>query len=430
MLGQQINGSSRLEEINSTFLSHIYQKSKVLLLYDNVNDYDLLSLVLPRQSSHVHVLVTTRSSADHEVLQIADSLITLDSLSCNDALTALFGWADRARPVDEDELEYAKRLVTNPLIHGLPLAIAHIGTFLRQTNMSCCNYYQHLKSREDEMKAAALNIDKLLEYFHISHLRASLAQVGVYQPEQLETLQPEMISFITKNPYDTQTLLFAQVWMKEANYVYLTWQFDIESVMKKNPDAMRVLEFACLLSSSNIFLDILQSMVFPDRDRLTPYRFSLCLTELSSHTLINIFETNGINRCDVHSLVQLTVLQRLVRQPDRLNDKLKHLSRYLLQNIPNDLKDISKTLYESKCFELVPHLYSVAEKIVTVKCDDEECLELVMVACLTALDAGHVDVAYRLCEKNLDMIESLCSDLKVNEYQRDKDSALVHVLGR
>ena len=413
--------------MNNIFLYQIYKKSAVLLLYDNVEDFDLLLRILPRQSSHCHVLVTTRSSANHDMLQRADCIITLDYFSCDNALTALFGWADRARPEDEDELEYARRLVTSPLIRGLPLAIAHIGTFVRQTNMSCCNYYQLLKSQEEEMKATALNIDKLLQYFHISHLRAPLAAVGVYQPKQLETLQPQMISYVTKNSNDAQILLLVQFWMKEANHVYLTWQFDIESVMMKNPDAMRVLEFASLLASRNIPCNILQPMVFSDSDRLALYRFSLCLTDLSSHTLISTFETNETCRFDVHALVQLTVLQRLVREPDRLCAQLTQLASHLLREVKNKLFPFY--CWDSKLVELIPHLYSVAQRIVTIKCDNEECLDLLETACYTGMKAGHADAACRLCEKNLEMIELLCSDLKVVESQRDKTKALRHVNG-
>ena len=427
MLGQQYCGSGSLDEMNTKFLYHCDQKSKALLLYDNVEDFDLLLRILPRQSSHLHILVTTRSSADHEVLNNDACKITLEYLSCDDALTALFGWADRALPVDEDELEYARRLVTSPLIQRLPLAIAHIGTFIRQTNMSCFDYYYLLKSQEDEMRATALNIDKLLQYFHISHLRAALADVGVYQPKQLQTLQPEMIYYVTRNPHDTQILELVQHWMKEANHVYLTWQFDIESVTMKNPNAISVLEFASLLASRNIPCNILQSMVFSDSDRLAPYRFSLCLTDLLSHTLISTAETNETKRCDVHALVQLTVLQRLMRQPDRMNVMLTHLAQYLLCNVPNDLESIYHSLNDSKFVELIPHLYSVAKKIVETKFDNDVCLNLLNIACWTGIMAGHVDVAFRLSERMLDITESLCSGLNVVECKRDEDKAIRHI---
>ena len=269
--------------MNKIFLHQIYRKSKVLLLYDNVEDVDLLLRVLPHGFSNVHILVTTRCCADNELSQKADHVITLEYLLGDNALMALFGWAERSHPVDKDELDYARRLVASPLIQGLPLAIAHIGTFIRQTNISCRNYYHLLKRQEEEMNATTLNIDKLLQYFHISHLRAPLSAVYVNHPEQLETLEHELISRVTDNPIDQRSLLFAQFWMKNANHVYLTLQFDIDVV---SPDALSVLVFAYLLSSRNIQGDLLQLMAFSNSDRQALRRFSKSLTELLSHALI------------------------------------------------------------------------------------------------------------------------------------------------
>ncbi|XP_062512049.1 uncharacterized protein LOC134187892 isoform X2 [Corticium candelabrum] len=168
-------------------------------------------------------------------------------------------------------------------------------------------------------------------------------------------------------------------------------------------------------------------MVFSDSDKLAPYRFSLCLTDLLSHTLISTAETNETKRCDVHALVQLTVLQRLMRQPDRMNDILTHLAQYLLLNVPNDTDTIKCSLNDSKFVELIPHLYSVAEKIVTIKCDNDVCLNLLNIACWTGVRAGHVDVAFPLSKKNLEITESLCSGLKVVECKRDEDKAFRHM---
>ena len=401
---QGLHHSGSLDEMNNIFLYHIRHKAKVLLIYDNVENFDLLLRVLPSESSNLHILVTTRCCADHALLQRADFVITLDYLSCGSALSALLGWANRARPVDEDELAYARKLVTSPLINGLPLAIAHIGTFIRQRNMSVRNYYYLLKKEEEEMKATALNIDKLLQYFHISHLRAALASVGVNHPEQLETLEHELIYRVTDNPIDKRTLLFAQFWMKNANHVYLTWQFDIEAV---SPDALSVLEFASLLSSRNIPGHLLQLMSFSNSDRQAPLRFSKSLTELLSQALITTVETNDNYRCDVHALIQLTVLNRLIRKPRILHAKLTRLAAYLQQIVPKGLHNTKLQLKDSKFVEMVPHLYSVAERILTTQCDDDVCWDVVQRACDTSISSGHVDTGFRLCEKQLKVLEPI-----------------------
>ena len=390
--------------MNKIFLHHIGHKSKVLLLYDNVEDVDLLLRVLPHEFSNVHILVTTRCCTDNKLSQKADHVITVEYLLGDNALTALFGWANRSHPVDEDELHYARRLVTCPLIQGLPLAIAHIGTFIRQANMSCRNYYHLLKREEEEMIATALNIDKLLQYFHISHLRAPLAAICVNHPGQLETLDHELICRIADNPIDQRTLLFAQFWMKNANHVYLTWQFDIESV---SDDALSVLEFASLMSSRNIPGDFLQLLTFSNRDRQALRRFSKSLTELLSHALITTVETDDNYRCDVHALVQSTVWQRLRKKPHILHAKLTCLAEHLQQILPKGLRNTKLQLKDSKFVEMVPHLYSVAERILTTQCDYDVCWDVVQRACDTSICNRHVNTGFRLCERQLKILEPI-----------------------
>ncbi len=89
--------------MNKILLHHIYRKSKVLLLCDNVEGVDLLLRVLPHQFSNVHILVTTRCCTDNKLPQKADHVITLQYLLGDNALTTLFGWAETSHPVDEYE---------------------------------------------------------------------------------------------------------------------------------------------------------------------------------------------------------------------------------------------------------------------------------------------------------------------------------------
>ena len=394
-----------LIEDNTLLLSHLRQRPKVLLLYDAAEDFGMLEKVLPPDTMAVHVLITTRCYGDHRLLSKANRVIRLGYLSPKDAVSTLFSWARRENPSDE-ELEYAMKMVAGLLIQGLPLAIAHIGTFVRQEKMSCRVYYELLKNREEELKAAALDIDKLLQYFHVSNLRGKLATAGVSQPHELQDISSEMIDYVTNNPTEKQRIQLAQYWMNTSSHVYLTWQFDIDAVSKKSPEAMRVLEYASLLSSKNIPGRLLQAMAFPEHGSRAPCLFSKSILDLSSHTLIRTVESNDIYSCDVHALVQSTVFHRLIRQTDDLDIKLARLCHYLLRNIPVGLGDIERKLKDSEFQQLIPHVYSVAEKVLMTGCQKEVYCDLVKNACWTALTAEHFDSAAHLCQKQLEIIES------------------------
>lgn len=402
-----------LDEDNSLFLSHIYGRDKVLLLYDSADDLDLVARVLPRDTAQVHILVTTRCSTNHELLKRANCVVSLGYLSPANAMVALFRWADRHVPGGGDELQFAEKIVNSSLIQGLPLAIAHIGTFVRQIEMSFCDYYGLLKSREEELTAAALDIDKLLRYFHITNLRGPLASLRVTKPRQLQILPSDVIESMDINISEKHLIRMTQFWMDESNHTYLTWQLDIESVQERSPESMRVLEFSSLMAPRNIPGRLLQSVSFPDGGRGATYQFSVALMELQCHTLVSTVETNEKRYCDVHALVQSAVFHRLLRNKDDLLVKLTTVSHYLLRNMPVGQTNITSQLHDNEFLEIIPHVYSVAEKIMLVGADDDACHELVANACRTALVAQHVDAAASLCEKQLKMVETSGMNLTV-----------------
>lgn len=170
-----------------------------------------------------------------------------------------------------------------------------------------------------------------------------------------------------------------------------------------------MLAFASLLASRNIPGHILQSVAFPGSGRRAVVLFIyVIIMELLSHSLISTIEMNDRYRCDVHALVQSTVFQRLIRQMGDLHLKLAQLSGILLQNTPQTDLDIAYGLQSGEFVQLIPHIYSVTEKILVTGCWNEVCFDLVTNACCRAVEAQHVGVAYHLCKKQLDMVEALC----------------------
>jgi tetratricopeptide (TPR) repeat protein len=279
-----------------------------------------------------------------------------------------------------------------------------------------------LKSQEEELKAAALDIDKLLQYFHVSNLRGELAAAGIKQPHELQSISSEVIDYVTSNPTERQRIRLAQYWMDTSSHVYLTWQFDIDALSKKNPDAMRVLEYASLLSSKNIPGRLLQAMAFPENGGRAPCLFSRSILDLSAHALISAVESNDVYSCDVHALVQSTVFHRLIiRQTDDLDAKLSGLCHYLLQNIPVGLVDIERNLKGSEFQQLIPHVYCVAAKVLMIGCQKTVYKDFVRNACWMALTAEHFDSAAQLCQKQLEIME-----LSVSK-SRDLDDVNRHV---
>ena len=75
--------------------------------------------------------------------------------------------------------------------------------------------------------------------------------------------------------------------------------------------------------------------------------------------------------------------------------------------MPKALDDTKRQLKDSKFMEMVPHLYRAADRILTTQCDDPLYWDVVQRACATSISSGHVDTGFRLCEKQLKILEPI-----------------------
>ena len=242
---------------NEIFLQYIRGKDRVLMLYDGA-DLDVLEKVLPEVTAHdVHVLVTTRTSGDHPVLARANRITSLGRLGPDAGVQALQAWRGcPGKELDEIELMLARSMVSESPVEGLPIAIAHMATLMKMARVNCQQYYQLFKDQQAELKALALDMNKLLSYFRITNLSEPLLRRGMSQPSDLARLGDEDIQTIAKQRNERYLLSLARYFVANSNHVHLSWQLDIETVKKKDSQAMRLLLYASLMACRNIFLNI------------------------------------------------------------------------------------------------------------------------------------------------------------------------------
>ena len=372
---------------NKIFLQYVYSRDKVLLLYDGADDLDLLKNILPRDTAQVHVLVTTRMSGDHPILARAHRIISLGRLGPDAGVAALQAWRGRVdEKLDGEELMFAKRVVSESPIEGLPLAITHVATCIRMGRMSYQQYYQVFKKEQRVLQALALDMDKLLQYFRISNLKEPLIRWGMSKPNDLSRLSVEDMQSIAIEQNDRHLLSLARYFVINSNHVYLTWQFDIETVRKTDSKAMQVLLYASLMACRNIPEHMLRPLVFGD---VFAYHYHMSVSTLTSHALVDVSESNEGCNLHMHPLVQSTLLERVLQQPDELHYALNRLAHRLLHLLPQRDHDIFSHLRDDQFLVLIPHLYAVAEKALWIR-DDETCDDIVRIACQIACLSQHV----------------------------------------
>ena len=397
-----------LKEDNQTFLQHVYCKRKVLLLYDGADKLDFLQNYLPRSTAHIHVLVTTRTSGNHALLARANRVTSLGQLRANSAVKALQAW--RGRPDEEltgDDAMFAERLVTEGPVQGLPLAIAHAGTFMEKTGVSCLQYYQLLKTRRENLEALVLDMEKLLHYFQISNLHETLSQHHLHHPRDLSKCSVEEVSSIAVEPRDRHLLHMARHFVMNTDLVHLTWQLDIETVKETDNNAMELLLYASLVACRNIPQRLLCPLVLAD---ISAYRYPKSLATLKSHTIVDVSISNEGYSIDLHPLVQSTVFERILSQPEELYQRLTKLCQCLLSLLPWSDDDIERCMRSDNFMSLLPHLYATAENVGWSRLS-EASAALLRLACRVALKFQHVDVAMCLCDLQLKLL-SVSADTK------------------
>ena len=407
-LSLQCSEAGSLKEDNQAFLQHVYRKGKVLLLYDGADNLDFLQNYLPSTSARVHVLLTTRTSGNHVVLEKANKIISLGRLRSESAVKALQAWRGLAnKELAGEEAVFAARLVSEGPVEGLPLAIAHAGTYMKKTGVSCLQYHHLLKTRQEKLKAVILDMEKLLHYFQISNLSEALSRHRVCSPSDLSKCSVKEVDSIAVDPKDRHLLHMARHFVMNTDLVHLTWQLDIETVKETDSGAMEVLLFASLVSCRNIPERLLRPLVFAN---VSAHCYPECLCTLKSHAIVDVSVSNEGYSIDLHPLVQSTVFERILSQPEELCQRLTKLCQCLLSLLPRSDDDIERCMRSDSFLSLLPHLYATAEKVGWSPLT-EASASLLGLACRVAMKFQHVDVAMYLCDLQLKLL-SVSADTK------------------
>ena len=182
------------------------------------------------------------------------------------------------------------------------------------------------KEGQRVLQGLALDIDKLLQYFHIGNLKESLIRRRVFKPTDLSNLTVEDVYSIAIERNDRYILSLARYFVTNSNHVHLTWQLDIEKVKETYSKAMHILLYASLMACKNITERVLRRLVFGD---VYTYQYHMSVSTLTSHALVDVSESNDGSSLHLHPLVQSTLLERVMRQPEELHYGLNRMASCL-----------------------------------------------------------------------------------------------------
>ena len=386
--------SNPSEDNNAVLLNHISKLPKMLLVYDGADDLSFLPKILPRSTARVHVLITTRCD-DCSVLQKSvNHVISLGCLEAEDAVAAVAMWSGR-QPSNSRETAAATKLSVEAPIEKLAIALAHAGTYMRKAHLSYEEYYKLLKRNEVELEGLALDLDKLLHYFRASRLREVLMEADVTQPPDLKRLSDRNIDELDISERDKNVVRNVRKFMMSSSHAHLTWQMDIELVARENAKALSLLEYASFLSSRDIPEKLVRPLVFGE---CANYEYSLCVSSLSSHNLVEWHETAEGYTLNIHPLVQSTVMERVKQKPHEMECKLTDVCKNMLSHLSHSTTDFNYFPSDVRV-QLTSHLYSLAKHVLLADVEIPTCLDLVRGMSATLVLFQPSDTLCYLCEK-------------------------------
>ncbi|XP_065839837.1 uncharacterized protein [Oscarella lobularis] len=349
----------------SLYFSLLQSIGRVLVLIYGADEYDLVKDYLPGPTAPCHVLITTRSPLeeleDHDQVKC----LSLEPLDGENAVTALRSWAGFGRrPVDDSiDSEYARRLALEPPIEGLPIAIAHAGTFIKRHRLSFQRYWEKLRAATSVLDAAALDLDKFLQYFRLSHLKRCFLQAGVTRPGQLSVAA--LSDFPGLNDVDRQSVSRALTKLQKRTYAFLTWELDLDDVECYSKDGYAILSVCSVLNGQEIPQDIVANAILPADVEFGDFRIAAGIRALCEHSLISQSVGNDfVVRYSVHSLIQGSVVERL-KDNSKLKEVITSAECSLFTQLPSP-RLLPLRLADDSVSSLCPHAYAVAGHMLSV----------------------------------------------------------------
>eukprot|EP00118_Oscarella_pearsei_P013386 m.106663 g.106663 ORF g.106663 m.106663 type:complete len:1328 (+) comp37264_c0_seq9:70-4053(+) len=416
--------SRSLYENAGVLYSHLRRSPRALVIFDNADDVELIKRCLPGESIPCHVLITIRKKNGHDLYgQENIKTLILETLEEHSAILALLAFAgispDSFPQMDREEQKFAKKLAVDPPVESLPLALAHAGLFIRKHKIMFKTYWDELQRKKKELHATALDMTKFLTYFHITHLEEPLLKAKIYEPAHFLS---DRLTEVNVNPLDKKLLEKAAKSLQVTPHVYLTWEMDLDDLERSHPKSSFVLKCCSVLCTQDIPQWILRNSAFSEEeDGRRDLPIAMAIRPLEERSLL--MQASGDNNLSatyaMHHLIQGSVLDRLWKDIHLYQDILQRVGECLSEAFLLSHKNSSMDL------SLLPHVYSVAEKMLELGMNSRHSSDIINVACLASALYMQFETEKKLYTLRAENLKHVSEDLE--EYGAEQQRRQCHL---
>ncbi|XP_065839846.1 uncharacterized protein [Oscarella lobularis] len=397
--------STTLADNFVVFFNFLRRSPRCVVVYDSADETELIKDSLPRASVPCHVLITTgKKSFARE--DRSTKVLTLEMLAEESAIAALLRWAGRVPEsfdaMSSAEQDFARKLAVEPPVEGLPLALAHAGIFIEQHDISFRQYWEKLESERKELDAAALDMDKFLSYFRLSHVKESLQEAGILSPSDLARID---MNDVDVKKLDAKRLARAAEALESRKHVYLTWEMDLDDIEKRQPKSYSLLQFCSVLSSQDIPQFIVRDCSLSDEEGgHREVSFAVRVRPLKERFFLKPIDRNDVGVVySIHHLIHASVLCRLWEDADRCREVLRTVEERLMERVLPLFN--GRHFGDQLMIALLPHVYSVARRMLELGMNSRRHFDVIDVACLLSLNYLQLETAKELYTMRTDNLE-------------------------
>ena len=383
-----------VEDLQS-FQAMASQQQSMLVIYDNVDDLQLVEACIRPIVGTIHILVVTRSQSFYGPW-IDVPKIQLKPLTVDQAVQLVMESIPLSRDLlSREDNEALKEVIGQDVTGGLPLALVYFSKkFCTKPGITIADYLVMFKEYSEQVRQQISTVDGWLKFYHLSGLKEDLtSKYDVQSVSDIRSLNDSQIQRLGLTFFDQRRLKAGIVQLKSDKPIRLPlWELDIQDMSARNGDSHKLLHYCALLSSApipgNLLRECLKEHVIP----LSDDQFHNAVEQLTDSGLISQKDRVSVTGSKCYTLSSR--IQQFIRQYHLTNldvqYRLSVLSQVISRHLP-PLTDIQKLLLsmDPSLIEILPHIQALAKTIDRANVLDSLCekiLDFLRVLAVTVRD--------------------------------------------
>lgn len=404
----RIDHTGTLSEDYERFQSYTRINPDCLVVIDNDDNLSVSCRYLPAVA--LHVLVTTRRSR----MRIPPELdchfsIQLDVLDSDSSIQLLFTSCRRSvkelqlQTLDRNEIKYAELIVGPTGLHGHPLALVHVASFVRSHSQgySLKDYWEVMKTNRSYIDMKPRSLAEFLKLCRLTKLESKLEQLGVDDLYTFQQLIPSDLECSDIGPLDRRALMIAKDELVNRSSFFV-WRLDIRAVWKSSGLGRQLLCFASLLPARDIPESLLLQCVYRMEIEIDPFAVRSVFEQIERHSLLTREDNCDETVYSGHRLVLESIKEFAVDEQENLSHYLSVICDSLCFSLPSSgdvrhwlgLNDLKTSRYSS-------HLFHVASLCTEETSLSVPCQKLLDLACILGIRTRNIETALTLCQARL-----------------------------